>query len=42
MPVKVKIIIVTAALVYGVMVLFTELEGTLLSEIGRASCRERV
>ena len=31
MPVKVKIIIITATLVYGVMVLFTELEGTVLS-----------
>ena len=31
MPIKVKIIIITAAFVYGVMALFTELEGTLLS-----------
>ncbi len=31
MPFKIKVVIITAILVYGVMVLFTELEGTLIS-----------
>ncbi len=31
MPLKIKIVIITAVLLYGTMVLFTELEGTLLS-----------